>query len=344
MSPTRRRKTRHPTPRPELRCTCGQELRRFWPHCPWCGRTQVWRDDPPVTEAECYKCGWVVSDHYSYCPWCGSDIYEEGYSAEEPMKAPKGFRSNSRCDWGCGGGVQYPMPHCPWCGKDQGWDDEGYDGPCPHCRRGVNDWMVTCPWCGGDPTGQDLIPRALRRVRELLRASRIKDWNYRVVLRPGVSGVDPRFPKIIEIDWDHVLNARGRDEIPWTTLVGLICHEAGHSFLYHHWGWTRTPAFKRVFGEVHKAYRVRDDTWVDMQRRRVSKTKAEYVSAYASNHPLEDFAETFRFYVVRRGRMRELLAELGQKRKAVIVYEKFLALDHYLRQVRSRQRAAGRWP
>ncbi len=341
MSPNRRRKSRHPVPTPELRCACGHELKRYWPFCPWCGRKQVWRDEPPVTDAECYRCGWVVSDFHSFCPWCGTDIYEEGYSSE-PMKAPKGFRFDARCDWGCGGGLQYPMPCCPWCGRDQewrDWDEEGYDGSCPHCHRGVNDWMEACPWCGKDPTGRDLIPRALRQVRDLLRASRIKDWGYRVVLRPGVSGVDPKAPKIIEIDWDHVLKARGRTEIPWRTLVGLICHEAGHSFLYHHWSWTRTPAFKNVFGEVHKAYRVRDDTWVDMQRRRVSTAKAEYVSAYASNHPLEDFAETFRFYVVRRGRMRELLAELGRKRKAVIVYEKFLALHHYLRHLRSLRRS-----
>ncbi|NIM48307.1 MAG: hypothetical protein GTN62_01545 [Gemmatimonadales bacterium] len=332
-----RRKRRHPTPQPELRCVCGGELKRFWRFCPWCARALVWRDDPPTTDVECYSCGWVVSDHHSYCPWCGEDIYEEGYSSEQPLKAPKGFRYHTRCDWGCGGGVQYPMPYCPWCGSEQEWHEweEGdYDGTCPHCSRGVNDWMDTCPWCSRDPTGRDLIPRALRRVRRLLLVSRIKDWGYRVVLRPGVSGVDPKFPKIIEIDQVNVVTARRRDEIPWTLLVGLICHELGHSFLYHNWAWAKSDTFKRVFGEVHKAYRVRDDTWVDLQRHRVSTAKDHYVTAYAANHPLEDFAEVFRFYVTRRGRMRELFAELGRKRKEVIVYEKFLALHHYVRSLR----------
>jgi hypothetical protein len=37
--------------------------------------------------------------------------------------------------------------------------------------------------------------------------------------------------------------------------------------------------------------------------------------------------------------MRELLAELGRKRKAVIVYEKFLALHHYLRHLRLLRRS-----
>jgi hypothetical protein len=322
---------RAPIPRPELRCTCGEELKRYWPHCPRCGRAQVWGDNDQLTGAECYSCGWMVSDSSSFCPWCGTDIREQDVSSEVPLKAPKGFKFSAKCDWGCGGGVEYPMPFCPWCGRDQDWGDDDFVGSCPHCDRGVDDWMNWCPWCGDDATGQNLIPTALTRVRRLLLVSRIKPWGYRILLRPGVSGVDPRYPKIVEIDESYVVAQRSRDEIPWSMLVGLICHELGHSFLYHHWRWTRTPEFVRTFGEVDKTYRVRDDTWVDFVRRRVSTTYPDHVTAYASTHPQEDFAETFRFYVTRRGKMRELLAEMGQKRKGVIVYEKFLALHHFLR-------------
>jgi hypothetical protein len=226
------------------------------------------------------------------------------------------------------------MAYCPWCGRDQEWDDEQFEGSCPHCGRGVDDWMDTCPWCGQDATGRDLIPRALRRVRRLLLVSRIRDWGYRVLLRPGVSGVDPRYPKIVEIDQSYVTGVRRRDEIPWSTLVGLICHELGHSFLYHHWSWTRTEGFRHAFGEVDKAYRVSDSTWVAMERRRVTQTHPHHVTTYATTHPQEDFAETFRIYVTRRGRMRELFAELGHKRKEVIVYEKFLEMHYFLRSLR----------
>ena len=331
---SRNSRRRHPTPRPELRCRCGQPLERFWYFCPWCGREQTWGDDPPVTDAECYYCGWVVSDLHSYCPWCGADVHEEGVSSEEALKAPKGFRFDARCDWGCGGGVQYPMSFCPWCGREQSWDDGAYQGACPHCDRGVDDWMDLCPWCGFDATGQDLIARALTRVRRLLLVSRIRDWSYRVLLRPGISGVDPRAPKIIEIDRSYMIGRGNRDEIPWTLVVGLVCHELGHSFLYHNWGWTRTHEFKRVFGEVNKAYRVGDNTWVDFQRKRVSRGIASHVTAYAATHPLEDFAEVFRFYVTRRGKMKELLAELGRGRKETIVYEKFLLLHRLVRSLR----------
>lgn len=325
---------REPTPRPELRCVCGYELKRYWPYCPNCGRAHVWPDSDHLTGAECYKCGWIVSDAFSYCPWCGADIYEEGASAEEPLKAPKGFRYHARCDWGCGGGLEYPMPYCPWCGREQSWrDDDEFEGSCPHCSRGVDDWMHYCPWCGDDATGRGLIRPALTRVRRLLIVSRIKPWGYRVLLRPGVSGVDPRWPKIVEIEQRYVTE-RSRGEIDWSMLVGLIAHELGHSFLYHNWRWTRSERFRRAFGEVYKTYRGVDTTWVDFQRRRVATRLPYHVSSYAATHPQEDFAETFRFYVTRRGRMRELFAELGQKRKALVAYEKFLTLHDYVRSMR----------
>ncbi len=331
-----RRRRREPVPRPEHRCVCEFPLQRFWPYCPSCGRSQRWGDRPQLTGAECYRCGWVVSDSFSWCPWCGTDIYEDGHSSETPLKEPKGFRMDARCDWGCGGGVQYPMPFCPWCGREQKWanvDHQRFEGDCPRCGRGVDDWMNHCPWCGEDATGRDLIQPALRRVRRLLVASRITDWGYRVLLRPGVSGVDPVYPKIVEIEQRYVVG-RGKDEIPWSMLVGLIVHELGHSFLYHNWPWARSDRFRRTFGEVSKTYRGMDDTWVYFQRRRVAIAPARHVSAYAARHPQEDFAETFRFYVTRRGRLRELFSEFGQKRKAVVVYEKFLALHDYVRSLR----------
>lgn len=329
------RSRRKPAPRLDHRCVCGEELKEFWPYCPDCGRAQQWPDAAHETGAECAYCGWMVSDFSWFCPWCGEDVHEEGVSSDRPLKAPAGFRFSAKCDAGCGGGVQYPMAFCPWCGAEQAWPNEDFEGSCPHCERGVDDWMSHCPWCGGDATGQDLIPRALRRVRRLLAVSRIRPWGARILLRPGVSGVDPRYPKIVEIDHSYIVGQRRREEIPWSILVGLICHELGHSFLYHHWRWTDRDAFIEAFGEVDKAYRVSDLTWVDFQRRRITTTHPNHVTAYAATHPQEDFAETFRLYVTRRGRMRELLAEMGQKRKGVVVYRKFLELDRFLHELRA---------
>ena len=325
---------RREVPTPELRCpTCAAELERFWAYCSNCGRRLEWRDTTKQTGAECYYCGWVVSDSFSFCPWCGRDITDPD-SSLEPLKAPKGFSYHRRCRWGCGGGVMYPMRFCPWCGRPQKWHYWEFQNVCPHCSKGVNDWMDVCPWCGEDATGRDLIGQALRRVRQLLVVGRIKDWNYRVLLRPGVSGVTHRTPKVIEIERRYVTGKRRRDEISWNMLTGLILHELGHSFLYHNWSFTRTGRFRRAFGEVRKMYRVADWKWVDFERRGVTTTLPNYVTAYAATHPQEDFAETFRFYVSRRGRLRELFAEFGRKRKGVPVFEKFLVLHDFIRSLR----------
>ena len=120
-------------------------------------------------------------------------------------------------------------------------------------------------------------------------------------------------------------------------LTGLILHELGHSFLFHHWSLTRTGRFRRAFGEVQKAYRVADSKWVDFERRHVTTTLPGCVTAYAATHPQEDFAETFRVYVTRRGRLRELFAEFGRKRKGVVLFEKFLVLHDYVRSLRGWQ-------
>ena len=73
-------------------------------------------------------------------------------------------------------------------------------------------------------------------------------------------------------------------------FVGLVAHELGHSFLFHHWEWTRTRAFRHAFGEVDKAYRGMDNTWVYFQRRGVAIDPPDHVSTYAAKHPQEDFA------------------------------------------------------
>ncbi len=330
----RRGRARREAPTQQYRCpTCRAELERFWAFCPDCGRRLSWPDTQKETGVECRYCRWMVSDRFSHCPWCGRDIADRA-SSPDPLKAPKGFKYHARCDWGCGGGVMYPMRFCPWCGRPQRWRYDDFDNICPRCNRGVDDWMDVCPWCGEDATGQDLIRRALTRARRLLVVARLKDWNYRVLLRPGVSGVTLRTPKVIEIERRYVTGKRRRDEISWNMLTGLILHELGHSFLSHNWSWTRTGRFRRAFGEVRKAYRVADSKWVDLERRGVTTTLPDFVTAYAATHPQEDFAETFRVYVARRGRLRELFAEFGRKRKGVIVFEKFLALHDFVRSLR----------
>jgi predicted RNA-binding Zn-ribbon protein involved in translation (DUF1610 family) len=135
--------SRRETPRPELRCTrCRAELERFWAYCPNCAKALIWGDVQRETGAECAYCRWMVSDTFSFCPWCGRNIHDR-QSSLEPLKAPKGFKYHARCDWGCGGGVMYPMQWCPWCGREQIWRYTHFQNICPHCDKGVDDWMDT---------------------------------------------------------------------------------------------------------------------------------------------------------------------------------------------------------
>lgn len=316
-------------------CAIGHPVRKWWRHCPACDRSLTWGDTSGRIGGECEECGWAISPLFGYCPWCAAEQEEGG---DRPVREARGFTLDTPCDWKCGGRVQYPMPHCPSCGRHQYWnEDRRFEGTCPHCDRGVDDAMQWCPWCGSDASGQDLMQRALRRTRRLLLVSRIRPWDYKVLLRPGVSGVDPKYPNIVEIEQRYVTGRR-QDEIPWRMLTGLITHELGHSFLFRHWRWAKSPEFRRAFGDVTKAYRVRDDGWVDFQRRRVAIAPTDHVSAYATEHPQEDFAETFRFFVTRHGRLRDLFAELGRKRKGVVVYQKFLVLQEYVSGLRRRSR------
>ena len=64
------------------------ELNRFWSHCPYCGRSLVWRDTPRVNGAECHYCSWVVSDRFSFCPWCGG-ASRTATPVPSPSRRPK---------------------------------------------------------------------------------------------------------------------------------------------------------------------------------------------------------------------------------------------------------------
>ena len=195
-------------------------------------------------------------------------------------------------------------------------------GESPHCSRGVDDRMNACPWCGGDPTGRDLIPRALTRVRRLLLVSRIKDWGYRVLLRPGSR------------EWTPCILRSSRSSSAMWWAGGGETRSPGPCW----WGCSPTswdtassiitgsgPAPGSSGGRLGRWTR-RTGGWtilVYFQRRRIAIAPTNFVSAYAAKHPQEDFAETFRFYVTRRGRLRDLFGELVGNAKALFSTRNF---------------------
>lgn len=80
----------------------------------------------------------------------------------------------------------------------------------------------------------------------------------------------------------------------YRTLLGHFRHESGHYF------WERLirdrkqePAFREVFGDETRDYAAS----LTAHYAKTSAPSDEYVSAYASSHPWEDWAETFAHYL-----------------------------------------------
>src|SRR5205814_2143683 len=134
--------------------------------------------------------------------------------------------------------------------------------------------------------GSRVLLLRLGGVGQLLVLPLVRARHHRPGLEPGAA----QGTQGVQLPSTVPLGLRRRDEISWNMLTGLILHELGHSFLYHNWSFTRTGRFRRAFGEVRKVYRVADSKWVDFERRGVTTTLPDYVTAYAATHPQEDFA------------------------------------------------------
>ena len=90
------------------------------------------------------------------------------------------------------------------------------------------------------------------------------------------------------------------------TFRATIRHELGHALLFAAPRVSRTPAFRRLFGDVRTKYRV--GTVVDEVGRRIRRHGGlrnpryrRVVSLYAASHPHEQFAEAVRIALATRG-------------------------------------------
>jgi len=127
------------------------------------------------------------------------------------------------------------------------------------------------------------------------------------------SGVEEDAPRVIHL---HRTMLRA-DRIPRAivelserysalTFRATIRHELGHSLLFAQPRFARTPQFRRLFGDVRRAYRV--GTVVDEVGKRIRRhgglANPRYrrvVSLYAATHPHEQFAEAVRIALATRG-------------------------------------------
>ena len=101
---------------------------------------------------------------------------------------------------------------------------------------------------------------------------------------------------IAEADDSERERRRSAMREPYRTLLGHFRHEIGH-YVWNRLVRDRPPhqAFRTLFGDERVSYR--DSLRAHYDRGPAPDWAATYVSAYATSHPWEDFAETFAHYL-----------------------------------------------
>ncbi|HSI54830.1 MAG TPA: putative zinc-binding peptidase [Ramlibacter sp.] len=101
---------------------------------------------------------------------------------------------------------------------------------------------------------------------------------------------------IAEADDDERVRRRVALHEPYRTLLGHLRHESGHFY----WdrlvqGGGRIDAFRDMFGDERIDYRTALDNYYGGSA--PANWQGQYVSAYATSHPWEDWAETWAHYL-----------------------------------------------
>jgi hypothetical protein len=127
------------------------------------------------------------------------------------------------------------------------------------------------------------------------------------------SGVEEEVPDVIHIHRRMLCAERApravvelSERYAALTLRATIRHELGHALLFCRPRASRTPAFRRLFGDVRRAYRVGAvaDEITRRIRRHGGLANPRYrrvVSLYAAAHPHEQFAEAVRIALATGG-------------------------------------------
>jgi hypothetical protein len=240
----------------------------------------------------------------SDCPSCGADL---GYDSDQreirvisSATEPASYRIN-----GTGGEV--------WRCLNSAW---GCNWLVP---AGSGSWCRSCALTRGRPADgrADAVEAwiaaeaAKRRLVHLLddlglpieaRSEAAEDGLvFDLVDVPGDRGVTGHLDGVVtldlaEVDDQHREDLRRQYGEPFRTVVGHLRHEIGHYYWARLVGQSDDVArFRRTFGDERSDYA----TAIDRHYADSAGTwdPAVYISAYASAHPLEDWAESFAHYL-----------------------------------------------
>jgi hypothetical protein len=199
------------------------------------------------------------------------------------------------------------------------WFAPGADGTryCVSCSLNevvpdLGDWQRRALWILTERAKRRLIFTVLELRLPLLGVGEREPLRFRLLAdeRANTGAVDPPEEEPVYIGHDNgriTLNVVEADDAlreairkrlnePYRTMLGHMRHEIGHYYWYLLVGGTpRVETFRALFGDEQVAY------GAALQRYYETGPPAEwqlsFVSAYATMHPWEDFAETWAHYI-----------------------------------------------
>jgi hypothetical protein len=253
----------------------------------------------------CQNCGQLLHFENSVCMRCGMAL---GFLPEELTLSalnPEGDAWRAMAD----NGLWRPCGNAEAAGCNWVVPAEDADPFCPACElnRTIPDLAVPGNlerWQALEAAKRRLI-YALKRLGLPLR-SRKDDADRGLAFdfladaqgQPVMTGHDDGLITINIAEADSAERERRRVELgePYRTLLGHLRHEVGHYY------WDRLvrdggklEAARAVFGDETEDYQAALDRHYREGPR--AGWEASYVSAYATMHPWEDFAETWTHYL-----------------------------------------------
>jgi hypothetical protein len=243
----------------------------------------------------CPHCGRLVTFESSTCLHCGTEL---AFDPEPREIVALGERS--RC-------ANAELAACNWVADRPG-------GLCPSCAR-----TVVRP-ADGDPLLADAFPAAEAAKRRLLFAigelalpvdDRLRFELLSSSAGPITTGHDDG---VITLDLAEARPATREErrvelDEPYRTVLGHLRHEVGHYFqdLLVPEGTADREAMRELFGDERTPYQ--DALDHHYAKGPPADWAEHFVSAYATMHPWEDWAETFAHYLHLRDALQTAAAQ-----------------------------------
>jgi hypothetical protein len=195
----------------------------------------------------------------------------------------------------------------------------------------------------GRPARHPAVTRALAELRGFGVPTRLD-----FVWSGDGSGVELEAPRLIHLH--HALIVAddapaavldASDRVVAIDLLSVVRHEIGHALMFLDARRARSAAFRRLFGDIGRRYRVGNA--IEEVLRRVERNRGlanpryrRMVSLYAATHPHERFAEAVRIALALAGKPDAIDAWVVRHGTAPVVAEQIRWAADWLRTYRRR--------